>query len=116
LPVVVAFIIGGRDLIVILFGKEFRLAYVPLIIICTGQLISSISGSVGLVLTMTGNQRYFTNNNLLITAINFIICIPFVMYFDVLGAALVYSILLILQNVILLIHVKSKLNINTTIF
>ncbi len=115
-PVVAVFIIGGHKFISILFGQEFTQSYVPLIIACIGQLISSICGSVGLVLIMTGNQKYFTNNNIIITILNVIICIPFVIYFDVIGATFVYSFLLILQNIILFIHVKSKLHINTTIF
>jgi O-antigen/teichoic acid export membrane protein len=116
LPIALFFILGGDQLIVLLFGKEYRLAYIPLVILCIGQLISSLSGSVGLVLSMTGNQSYFTNSNIFITVLNIVLCIPLVKYFDVIGATIVYSFLLILQNFILLVYIKSKLKIKTMIF
>ena len=69
-PIALTFILGGDQLIALLFGKEYKLAYVPLVILCVGQLINSLAGSVGLVLVMTGNQAYYTNTNIFLTILN----------------------------------------------
>ncbi|WP_131811160.1 polysaccharide biosynthesis C-terminal domain-containing protein [Aequorivita soesokkakensis] len=116
IPVTLIFILGGKSLIALMFGSSFKDAYIPLIIMCVGQLVSSIMGSVGLVLSMSGNQKFFTRNNLYITLTNIILSIPFIIYFDVIGAALITAILLIIQNITLFIYLRNKLKINTTIF
>lgn len=116
LPVVLIFILGGKPLLAFVFGKEFVLSYVPLVILCIGQLVNAATGSVGLVLSMTGHQDYITKVLSLITVLNILFCIPLVIYFDVLGASLIYSGLIIVQNLILVVYVKNNLKINTTIF
>lgn len=116
LPVVLIFIFGGKPLLGFLFGKEYLLSYVPLVILCIGQLVNAATGSVGLVLNMTGNQSYFTKITVYMTIVNILFSIPLVIYFDVLGAAFIYSGLIVIQNILLVIYVKSKLRINTTIF
>ena len=116
LPVVLIFIFGGEPLLAFVFGKEFVLSYVPLVILCIGQLVNAATGSVGLVLSMTGHQKYITKVLSLITVLNILFCIPLVIYFDVLGASLIYSGLIIVQNLILVVYVKNNLKINTTIF
>lgn len=115
-PITLIFILGGKSLLGFIFSKNYAIAYVPLVIICLGQLVSSICGSVGLVLSMTGNQGYFTRNNVYITLLNVLICIPFVIWWGVIGASIVYGLLLVIQNLVLYVYVKEKLNINTTVF
>lgn len=116
LPVALIFIIGGKPLLIFIFGSEYEFAYVPLVILCIGQLISAMTGSVGLVLSMSGHQAVFSNSNIFFLVISIIASIPFVIHCGVIGAALVYSGVLILQNVMLLYIVWNKMRINTTIF
>lgn len=116
LPVILIFVFGGKTIIELLFGKEYLLAYVPLLILCVGQLANSIAGSVGVVLIMTGNQAYFTKTIAIITVIYLILNIPIVYYFDVVGAAINMSLLIFIQNIIFVVYVKNKLKLNTTIF
>jgi O-antigen/teichoic acid export membrane protein len=116
LPVVVIFIFGGEALINNLFSKAYADAYIPLIVLCLGQLVNAATGSVGLVLNMTGKQVVFTKINVYITLLNVLFSIPLVIYFDVTGGAILFSLILIIQNGYLVFYVKKELNINTTIF
>jgi O-antigen/teichoic acid export membrane protein len=81
-----------------------------------GQLVNAATGSVGLVLNMTGKQVVFTKINVYITLLNVLFSIPLVIYFDVTGGAILYSLILIMQNGYLVFYVKKELNISTTIF
>jgi O-antigen/teichoic acid export membrane protein len=114
-PVALVFIIGGKFLITLLFGPNYQDSYIPLLFLCIGQLVNALTGSVGLVLSMTGNQVYFVKTTSFMALLNILLSVPLVIYFDVNGAAALYSLILILQNLILISYVRSKLNINTTI-
>tara|TARA_Y100000815_G_scaffold84801_1_gene73512 strand:- start:25577 stop:26869 length:1293 start_codon:yes stop_codon:yes gene_type:complete len=116
LPIALIFIIGGRSLLMYIFGNEYAGSYIPLVILCLGQLVSALTGSVGLLLNMTGHQKYFSRSNLWMLLLNVIFSIPFIVVYDVSGAAFVFSALLVLQNIILYLFVKRRLNLNTTVF
>ncbi len=115
LPVALTFIIGGKTILELLYGKSYLVSYIPLVILCVGQLISSIIGSVGLLLNMTGNQSVLSKSNIIALFLNIVLSIPFIIHFNSNGAAFVYSFVLILQNIYLLKQVKNKLSITTTI-
>lgn len=115
LPVSLLFIIGGSYIIDVFYGEEFSGSYIPLAILCLGQLMNSGAGSVGLLLKMTGNQKYVLKVNTINTIANLLIAIPLVMYFDVIGAAIAYGVLLIVQNGIFVWYAYKKLSIRTTI-
>jgi len=51
-----ALVIGGKIWLGV-FGPEFPGGYVPLVILCTGQLFNALTGPSGLLLTMTGRER-----------------------------------------------------------
>lgn len=116
LPIALLFIFGGKTLVSLVFGEEYTASYIPLVILCLGQLMSSMVGSVGLLLSMTGNQKVFSKSNLQMLVLHVAGSIPMVIYFDVIGAAIIFSVLLILQNVLLLRYVRKNLKINTAIF
>ena len=116
LPIALLFIFGGKTLVSLVFGEEYVASYIPLVILCIGQLMSSMVGSVGLLLSMTGNQKVFSKSNLQMLVLHVVGSIPMVIYFDVIGAAIIFSALLILQNVLLLRYVRKNLKVNTAIF
>ncbi len=115
IPTTLIFVFGGSFVISTLFGEEYINSYIPLVIICLGQLLSSTIGPVGIVLSMTGNMSYFTRNNIYVTIFNVLFSFPFIYFWDVEGAAILYSLLLIIQNCMLFIYLKKKLNINSSI-
>lgn len=55
----VALILAGRPVLRI-FGAEFEIAYVPLLILVAAQLVLCLTGSVGGLLTLTGHQNRAT--------------------------------------------------------
>jgi O-antigen/teichoic acid export membrane protein len=116
LPVALVFIIGGQPILKLLYGQQYNHSYTPLVILCVGQLVSSLIGSVGLLLNMTGNQSVLSRSNVIALLINCLLSIPLVIYFNTIGAALVYSFVLIIQNIYLLYYVKKRLNLTTVIF
>jgi O-antigen/teichoic acid export membrane protein len=116
LPIALTFIFGGKILVSLIFGDEYENAYVPLVILCIGQLVSSVCGSVGMALSMTGNQAYFMKTNIYFSVSNLLIGLPLIIYLDVIGASIAVSIILIIQNIVLLGYVKKRLRVNTTIF
>lgn len=115
LPVALIFIIGGQSVLKLLYGKEYIDSYMPLVILCIGQLVSSLIGSVGLLLNMTGNQSILSKSNVLALFITCIFSIPTIIYFNTIGAAFVYSFVLIIQNIYLFYYVKKRLNLTTII-
>ena len=58
LPLVLFLLIGGHWILSFLFGAEFGLGANALRILCAGQLINAVTGSVGIILNMTGHEKY----------------------------------------------------------
>ena len=116
LLVTVVFLLFGKPLLNLVFGAEFVPAYTPLSILAIGQLVSSITGSVGVLLNMTGHERD-TARGLTIAAIsNVILNLILIPKFSVNGAALAISITWTIWNVLLWLAVRRRLNINSTAF
>jgi O-antigen/teichoic acid export membrane protein len=116
LPVALVIFIGGPPLLQWIFGDAYEAAYVPLVILCAGALVSALAGSVGLLLNMTGNQAVFTKSNVWALVINALASIPLVYLFEAIGAAIIYSLVLILQNIWLLHFTRKELRIDATAF
>ena len=115
-PVAIVFFLFGKPILNTFFGANYIVSYIPLVILCIGHLINAMTGPTGEVLNMTGNQRYFSKNQFQMLVIGAVISVPLIYYYDVIGAAIVFSFILILQNMLLVIFIKRKLKINTTIF
>lgn len=116
LPIALVFIAGGPSLLELMFGEAYRDAYWAVVFIIIGQLVSVLTGSVGVALIMTDNQKVVSATMVVVTLINLVISIPLVLYFGINGVAFGYGTLLVLQNLILLFHVRKRLEINPTIF
>lgn len=115
LPVALIFIIGGKPLLDFLYGMEYSVAYWPLVILCLGHLVNAFTGSAGIVLNMTGHQGYLSKT-LTVMMILMVTCgIPLIMQFDVMGAAFIFSFVVIIQNILWVIYIKKNINLNTTI-
>jgi O-antigen/teichoic acid export membrane protein len=91
-----------------LFGIEFVEGYRSLIILSIGQFVNAFCGSVGYLLTMTGNQDVFRNIYFISTILNLLLCFILIPLLGVDGAALSFSISMIFWNVLSLIIVKKK--------
>ena len=93
------------------FGDNLLLYKNALYILCLAQFINVLSGSVGLIMQMTGNEKIFRNIILFSILINIILSFIFIPKYQVLGAVYSSSISLILWNFLSVIYVKKKINI-----
>ena len=59
----------GARFITAIYGKEFSAAALPLVIVSFGQFVNVAAGSVGLLLSMTGNQVPFKRDHEYLSAV-----------------------------------------------
>ncbi len=107
-PLIGIILLFGSELMR-LFGKEFQAGWMVLAIVALGQLVNVGTGSVGMMLLMTGHQRELIQSQIssaLATLVLYGLLIP---QFGVLGAALGQAIGLTMANVLNLWYVANKL-------
>lgn len=115
-PLLVGFIILGKPLLSIIFGSEFGVAYLALAILVLGQFVSSISGSTGMFLNMTGNQIVYRNIMLIAAALNIILNLLLIPMMGFNGAAIAATVSLSFWNIASLIIIKVKFGKTTGFF
>ena len=104
------FLIVLSSVILAFFGSEFVSGKYILIILVFGQIINSITGSVGIFLSMTGNEKVLRNILVISTfavLIAYIIVMPF---FGSLGAAIIMFLGSCFVNIPAVLFAKKKLN------
>ena len=99
-----------------LFGKEFTQGQYALTILCVGRLIHAAAGSVGLLLNMTGNERFTFISNVAGTGLNVVLNALLIPRWGVEGAALATTSTTILMNIMNTLWVRQKLGIHCTAF
>ena len=100
----------------LLFGREFTSANVPLVILTLGQLLNVGIGSVGLLLNMTGYERC-TALGVVVTAIlNGILNATLIPIWGLEGAAVAHVVSLTFFKALLSILVYNKLRIHSTVW
>lgn len=107
-PILFGFIILGKPILNVFFGHEFGNAYFALVIMVAGKFVSSISGSTGVFMNMTGNHNAFKNIMIvsgLISVIGNLLLIP---RFGINGAAFVTMVSLSFWNIATLVYIKVK--------
>ena len=95
------------------FGEEFLAGSIILLILCIGQVVNSLSGSVGVILQMTGHQTKFRNFVLIALITNIILNLIFTPIYGAIGIAVSTVISMALWNLLGTIYLKKKLNIIT---
>jgi O-antigen/teichoic acid export membrane protein len=115
LPISLIFIFFGSYFLQI-FGAEFVQGYSALRILCIGQLISAGAGSVGLLLDMTGHEKDSALGIGLSAGLNVVLNALMIPRLGVEGAAIATSSSLIFWNIFLLIRVRQRLGIASTVF
>ena len=104
----------GSMLISAVFGQEFAPAYVPLIILCLGHLINAGMGSVGLILNMTGLERYNAQGVAISAFLSIILNMTLIPIWGFFGAAIATSMSLIVWNVLLFIFLYKETGLVST--
>ena len=89
-----------------LFGSEFGKGSYALVILSLGQLINAITGSVGLILMMTGRQREHLNLILIMTLSNIVLNAILIPKYGLIGAALATALSTSIGNILGVFWVK----------
>jgi len=95
--------------ILALFGSEYLVGSNILIILSFGQFISVISGSVIMLLQMTGHQNEVLVNSVITFIVVLILGIILIPKYGIMGAAIVCCLELIIKNILCAVTVKRKL-------
>ena len=109
-------IIVFRAQILGFFGVDFFNAQQALLILCLGQFFNVACGSVGLLLLMTGNQRYSIFSLIVGVIFNIVLNIILVPEYGIVGTAIATASSLIIWNFLMYFFVRRKLKIRTTAF
>lgn len=101
LPVALVLIAGGQWLLPRLFGLGFEKAYPVLVLLSLGQLINTAFGSVGLVLNMSGLERFTALGVSIASVVNVLANLALIPGYGTVGAAIATSCSLLLWNSLL---------------
>jgi O-antigen/teichoic acid export membrane protein len=96
-----------------IFGREFQTGSFALRLLTVGQFINAISGSVGLILLMTAQERVFHKIIIATTIINFVLNVLLIPKYGVNGAAFVSMVSTVFWNLSAVYFIKRHHNIFT---
>lgn len=97
--------------IMAIFGSEFAGGWLVLVILATAYLVAAMTGSVGVMLNMSGKQDIELINTVSMVGLNIVLNIWLIKAYGIAGAAIATSISITLINIIKLVEVKIFLNI-----
>ena len=99
-----------------IFGKDFGVSYIPMLILVGGTTVSALSGSVGFLMVMTKHQREASVIIGISALLNVILNALLIPTVGLIGAAMSTAVTTVLWNLVMLIFVQRRLNINSTVF
>lgn len=111
----VVIIFFGKVIINFLFGAEFGFAYYPMLILIFGQLVNCASGSVGVVLNMTGHEAHALRGTAVSGVFNIIVCVLLIPRWGAIGASIASASSLILWNAIMLHLARRKVGLRISL-
>ncbi|KPV91504.1 Polysaccharide biosynthesis protein [Pseudoalteromonas sp. P1-30] len=113
---IVLFMLLLPEFLMGLFGEQFKQGAVILQILVLGQAVNVITGSVGFLLQMTGNERDMRLVTI-ISGCGVLVSVPlFTSLYGVIGAAAATAFFISLQNLLAVYFVKKRLGFNTLKF
>ena len=115
LPVGLFLILFGERLISIVFGEAYEPAYIPMVILCIGQLFSTAVGSVGMILNMVGLERFTARGVAIAALANVILSFVLIPILGVSGAAIASATSLVIWNALLFIWLYRRTGIVSTV-
>jgi O-antigen/teichoic acid export membrane protein len=108
-----AMLILPATILDVTFGPFYRNAATVLLILGAGQLVSSMTGSCGYTLTMTGHHNWNLSVNLVATVLLIAIGPLAAAHFGIAALALVSATILAFKNVVLLLLVRKLIGVWT---
>jgi O-antigen/teichoic acid export membrane protein len=98
-----------------LFGLNFTIAFVALLILLGGQVVNALAGSVGLIMTMTGHQNQAGAIIAASAAANITLNALLIPLLGLAGAAISTAFTMAFWNIAMFTFVKRRIGINSTI-
>jgi O-antigen/teichoic acid export membrane protein len=95
------------------FGEEYLEGEWALIVLIIGQFINTATGSVGLLLNMSGLQHIVRNSALFALSVQVLLLFALIPEYDVLGGALAFTISSAMWNFICILYAHRRLNLRT---
>ncbi len=114
-PISLLLLFYGR-LVLGLFGDGFRAGYPALVILIIGQLVNVLSGSVGIIMKLTGRYRQAVYVLAGSAVLNIILNLVLIPRFGIVGAAVATAIAMVAWNILMAVYIRNRLKINSTIF
>lgn len=96
-----------------IFGSEFSIGQWALIVLVIGQVVNAMTGSVTLLLNMSGKQGVLRNVALIALLIQVLLSFVLIPPFGILGAAISSTISLSFWNIICTLIVQKQLQLRT---
>lgn len=103
----------GSELLALVYGEPYKMAASPFLILAAGQLINVLTGSPGVLLTMTGHERIVMVTALGAGATGVMVSFFAAQHYGAAGAAFGYSTGIALVNIIMGIYAYRRLSIRT---
>lgn len=116
IPVALMLILGGKWIIPFVFGQEYAPAYLPLVVLCLGQLINVGMGSVGVILNMAGLERFTARGVAISAGASIVLNGALIPLFGAIGAAIATSSSLMIWNILLFIWLYRETGVVSTYF
>lgn len=111
LPIVLIMIFGGGWVLEGFFGAEYVVGLDALRVLCVGQLTNACAGSVGVILNMTGHERYTVRGVGIAAAMNILLNFVLIPKFGLNGAAVATTVSLAMKNMLMFWWVYKKTGI-----
>jgi len=113
-PVVLALIFAGRPILMIAFGAEYGDAHLSLAILAVSQGVNAFFGSVGNLLTMSGNERDSVRGLCFSALANVALNAILIPRWGIDGAAIGTGASIVMWNVLFWLSARSRLGIDST--
>lgn len=110
------FLLIGQHFFEIVFGVDFRGAYLPLLILLAGQTVNAATGSVGFLLSMTGHEEETARGIGMAVLVNIILGLLLVPSWGIIGAAIATAISTTVWNGLLWWYAWQRTGLNSTAF
>ncbi|MGB3221271.1 MAG: oligosaccharide flippase family protein [Desulforhopalus sp.] len=114
--IISAFLIIFGKPIIWIYGDSFSDAYTPLLILVPGQLLNVFCGSVGLIVSLTGNQNFTAIIMAFSAIINIILNYILIPHFGMIGAAVSTSVSIGIWNISMLVFIIKRIKIQPAVF
>jgi O-antigen/teichoic acid export membrane protein len=98
-----------------LFGQEFVIAKTTLHILLIGQAVNAMSGSVGLILQMTGKEKVYQNILLIALVFNIMLNLFLIPKFGIEGAAIASAFSFLFWNLSSVLYIYKRYKVSTLV-